>query len=601
MGMARAAKCAILSLWNDIAVEQMQNGAQEVADVLELTAGREVAPDVPWCPPGDAVVLRRWIIDRPPTLGGGIRRAVRLAAAASLCDRRGYVPVLYGQIQMLRAQAFRQVFVGARATLAARGIEAGDVGLRIKADGTGDRSAPFEISYAQMPRLAALLDVLHNALGYGPVADMLAPACAAPTAANEDVSRKLHAALSAWLTERLGTAHHLRQAQAIRRFLGRRHELHPGRITDESILALWEAGAATSDAKTDGAGVEGFRMYRSAVRAVLTFRQAMLDAMEEARATATLGDDHLMNLDADEVRQAAGGTSPLDPATALARLIEGSDGEVRWLSQAEAAKLADVLGVHQPDDEEEADAKGGLAGDRPVPLDYARTVLRAAVFAPAQARILAALRRRGREADAVSRGVDALPEHAYADAAAALADLEAHVRRALLLASAGLLRQTHPQGLVGLLHEAEPDLRSALIDPPRAPAAQPRADADADEAAVHATVRVARDRLSGDDAAAAIVALRQRIRSAERAMTRAGFKPADQSRPDVRDALARGIEPAIALLGTLPAISAALAKAACEPGALAADRPRFLARLKMLHEARDPAAATPGDGSPPQV
>lgn len=573
----------------------MQNGAQEVADVLELTAGREVAPRVPWCPPGDAAVLRRWIIDRPQALGAGIRRAVRLAAAATVCHPRGYVPVLYGEIQVLRAHAFRKVFASAKKDLAARGIEAGESGLRIAVARAHAMGTPFEIGYAQMPRLAALLDVLHNALGYGPVADLLAPVAAAPAAPHEDVSRKLHAALSAWLTERLGTAHHLRQAQAIRRFLARRRELHPRKITDETILALWEAGAAKDEAES--AGVEGLRMYRSAVRAVLTFRQAMLDAMEEARATATLSDDHLMHLDADDAQLAAQGLSPLDPATALARLVAGSAGDVRWLTQSEAAKLTDVLGVQTPDDDEEADAKGGLAGDRPVPLDYARTVLRAAVFAPAQSRILADLRRRGRQPDAVAQEVGAVPEHAYADAAEALADLEAHLRRALLLASTSVLQAARPQGLVGLLHDADPDLRVALLDPARATPGP--AEADAESLAVHAAVRTARERLSQENGPAALTTLRQRIRAAERALARAGFKPADRTKPEVLDALSQGIEPVSALLGTLPAITAALAKAAGEPGAVAADRPRFLARLKALHEEQGPPAAATDATRPP--
>jgi hypothetical protein len=571
----------------------MQNGAQEVADVLELTAGREGAHQVPWCPPADAAVLRRWLIDRPPELGGGIRRAVRLAAAASLCDRRGYVPVLYGQIQVLRAHAFREIFARAKTGLAAHGIEAGESGLRIAIGRADAVSTPFEISYAQMPRLAALLDVLHNALGYGPVADMLAPVAAAPGAAHEDVSRRLQAALSAWLTERLGTAHHLRQGQAIRRFLARRRELHPGRITDETILALWEAGAAADDTET--AGVEGLRMYRSAVRAMLTFRQAMLDASEEARATATLSDDHLVHLDAEDARLAAQTHAPTDPATALARLVAISAGEVRWLSQPEAAKLTDVMGARAPDDDEDVDLKGGLAGDHPVPPDYARTLLRAAVFAPAQARILAALRRRGREPDAVAHEVGAVPDDAYAHAAKALAELETHLRRALLLASTSLLLDVRPHGLVGLLHDAGPDLKAALLDP--AHPALGLAEPDAESRAVQAAVRTARERLVQADGPA-LTALHHRTRAAERALTRAGFKPADRTMPDVLDALAQGIEPAIALVRTLPAINAALAKAAAETSAVGADRPRFLARLKALHEEQAPPAAVP-DATPP--
>jgi hypothetical protein len=62
--------------------------AQDVADVLAMTLEREAVSGAPWCPPGDAVALRKWVTDRSASLGTGIRRAVRLARLMAVADGR---------------------------------------------------------------------------------------------------------------------------------------------------------------------------------------------------------------------------------------------------------------------------------------------------------------------------------------------------------------------------------------------------------------------------------------------------------------------------------------------------------------------------------
>ena len=84
--------------------------AQDVADALAMTLEREDVSGAPWCPPGDAAALRKWITDRSASLGTGIRRAMRLARLMAIADGRAdYIGFLYERVGSLRARLFRQV------------------------------------------------------------------------------------------------------------------------------------------------------------------------------------------------------------------------------------------------------------------------------------------------------------------------------------------------------------------------------------------------------------------------------------------------------------------------------------------------------------
>src|ERR1700761_1097852 len=151
--------------------------AQDVADALAMALEREDASGAPWCPPKDAVALRQWVTDRSASLGTGIRRAVRLARLMAVADgRTDYIRFLYERVSSLRSRLFRQIIERAAkegrlpqavATLTQNGVHLREAAL---APQGGDKDA-FEIDFAQMPRLAALLDFLHNALGFAEVAD----------------------------------------------------------------------------------------------------------------------------------------------------------------------------------------------------------------------------------------------------------------------------------------------------------------------------------------------------------------------------------------------------------------------------------------------
>src|ERR1700722_4934968 len=89
--------------------------AQDVADALAMTLERESASGAPWCPPGDGVALRRWVMDRSAHLGTGIRRVVRLARLLAIADGRDYLRILYVRLTDLRARHFRSAIEAAAA------------------------------------------------------------------------------------------------------------------------------------------------------------------------------------------------------------------------------------------------------------------------------------------------------------------------------------------------------------------------------------------------------------------------------------------------------------------------------------------------------
>src|SRR5215468_8531225 len=144
--------------------------AQDVADALAMTLEREDAAGAPWCPPGDGAAVRRWVTDRSAALGSGIRRAVRLARLMAVADGRDYARFIYVRLAALRARHFRQVLEAAVAEgrLPKRVAVLSDSGVHLNEPALaapGDAPTAFEIDFAQMPRLAALIDVMHNALG----------------------------------------------------------------------------------------------------------------------------------------------------------------------------------------------------------------------------------------------------------------------------------------------------------------------------------------------------------------------------------------------------------------------------------------------------
>lgn len=405
-------------------------GPSEVAEVLAITFEREILDGTHWCLPRDAATVKRWIVDQGRELGGALRRLVRLASLLAHAEERGVAEFLYVRIRTLRANEFRAALEACRKTGRLKGLA-----FELSAKGAiiGDQGRGFEIDYLQMPRIGALLDILHNALGYATVTDILAPITERDAGGSfDDVARNLDRAFGAWLKTRLETRHHLRQAQAMRAFLAAGGSVTPDAITNETILKFWQDGATSRE---PGA-VDGFRLYVNAARAMLGYRQALGDAMIEAGLQAAdefSEGDHESHVAGEE-------GSEVDWISPLTALLHGAPPKVKWLTRKERHALANYLGspsaAGEADSAAEPDARlpwsAGLAGDRPFELRFCRTLLRADVFGPAQASIVA--RRQKNHPDSVAHAMGSIAREAYAEATAVYADIGAQLRLEALAA-----------------------------------------------------------------------------------------------------------------------------------------------------------------------
>jgi len=422
--------------------------AQDVADALAMTLEREDASGAPWCPPGDGVVLRRWVSYRSASLGTGIRRVVRLARLMAVADGRDYVRFLYVRLPALRGRHFRYALEGAAAEGRLHGSVAtlSDSGVHLREPALVTPAAThedFEIDFAQMPRLAALLDFLHNALGFAVIADLLAPLLQQGTCTGhaDEVARALQAALNAWLSDRLESANHILQAQRIRAFLAGRGRVAPEAVDDEGILLLWTTVAEAPDDER----IDGFRLYRSVASAMLRYRYALRDATAAKHLEDALGRG--LEPANDELGTDQGETR-LEPwLSPLRALALPPANRVKWLTRKEQHVLLNYLGGPAEEEageisesETERDVwKGGLAGEERFDLAFWLTLLRADVFGAAQASIVARLRKRVTASEAIAQAMAQVDDAAYTTSAAAFADLRQQLRLESLAALAVLM------------------------------------------------------------------------------------------------------------------------------------------------------------------
>jgi hypothetical protein len=447
------------------------SSAADVAEAMAMSFEREDSAGAPWCPANDAGVLRRWVTDRSRPLGGGIRRTVRLARLARLADGHDYLRFIYVRLPSLRTRHFRELLqrAAAEGRLGPAVAEITENAVRLKEaalqSGAGDG---FEIDFVQMPRLAALLDILHNALGYVAVADALAPMLVAgtPTVHADEVGRTLQARFNAWLSERLGSLDQIRQARLIRAFLASRGPVAPDAIDDEVIVAFWTAQASAAEHG------EGFRLYRSAARALLRYRSALRDAMAEAGIEAALplgtGGGHA-EVDLERIAPDALATEAWQ--SPLLRLATPPADAIKWLTRKEQMQLQNYLGGPRPSGDPDAAAGGdgdsglgaGLTGDERFDLRFVRTLLRVDVFGAAQSAIVDRLRKRVAAADAVDQVLAPIGEAAYDDCAAAYGAVSEQVQLQSLAALALLIEAGAAETLVLLHHFAGRDAVDAVL------------------------------------------------------------------------------------------------------------------------------------------
>jgi len=573
--------------------------AQEVAEALAMTSERTAADGSPWCPPRDADQVQHWVTDRGRELGGGIRRVVRLARLLAAAEGN-YLQFLHVRLPTLRTRHFKVALHAAAAagripramaTFTANGVRMHEAAL------APPGAIGFDIDFAQMPRLAALLDVLHNALGFGAVEDLLKPILArgAPSLRADEVARTLHARLNAWLSERLESPHYIRQAQKMRAFLASRGPVKPHAIDDEAILDFWVSAAATpGDSET-----EGFRLFRSSARAMLRYRRALRDADSWRQIGAPLNlDDHL-HRQTDAESGAPAVEAWQSPLRALATPPASA---VKWLTKRERLWLLNYLGGPHPDRDEpedegsEADGQAsgaGLADAERFDLEFVRTLLRADVFGPVQSNVVAGLRRRVAPAAAVAQALAQAGDTAYEACAASYGEVGEQLRTECLAALATLMEAGAPQCLhlvshLGGREVLEELLADARRDPPPAEADDDDGGA-ADEPApargmgayVAALERAAAAGAQGAPASPTQTLL-AKAQAALRKVGRIGFRRSDRGDAAVVAALAAGAAPVVEVLRELERLLPALAEAGPR-AAMAIDRQRFEAAFHRIY------------------
>lgn len=310
---------------------------------------------------------------------------VRAAELAGKVDRGGFEWLFWG-VEAARPGAYRAAF-------ADRANDAEADGARLRyPDGR------FEVRFARMPMLAALMEFLVSFLGYRTVAD------AAVRLGAEDVSRQtvssiakeLARQLYATLRDHLPTAQAQRKFRAITEFLQQEagDEFTGHDINDEAVLSFWLA-SADSDRAAD------FRGFRTTMLAFLRLRRLLLDS-EGLQALAhplAIGPDR----EAGELEFSADAVlPPLPDDDPLERLQEQPAASIKAFNKRELAALELPL-----------TETAGIAALR---LSY----LRAETFGALQNRLTQALRRdSGNLGVLIATG----PSTCYEDCVATLASL----------------------------------------------------------------------------------------------------------------------------------------------------------------------------------
>jgi hypothetical protein len=394
----------------------------------------------------------------------------------------------------------------------------------------------------------------------------------------DEIARTLQARFNAWLGERLGSLDQIRQARIIRAFLASRGPLEPDAIDDETIFVFWAAQASVGQ---DG---QGFRLYRSAARALLRYRKALRDARAEAEIAAArpLGDG------------SGHGEVALDRIVPDALTIDAWQSPIhvlatppisaiKWLTKREQTLLSNYLGAPRPDDSEDdaeaiADDQGSadLAGGERFDLRFVRTLLRVDVFGAAQSAIVDRLRKRVAGPLAVDQVLAPIGEATYDDCAAAYGAVSEQLKLQALAALAILIEAGAAEALVLMHHFAGQDAVDAVLAASQDNVVSlQRAGlgsiAGEDESALDAIIQgdlVARLSAALDAAGARHLALPEatrdllaRARAAGRKVNRLGFRREDRSDPRMLTSLRSDVAAVTDLLAELDRLMAALAKA----------------------------------------
>jgi hypothetical protein len=519
--------------------------------------------------PEDSLAVKRAVFGRSKELGSYLRQLARLVRLASLCTPRSYVEFFYVRVGEFSRDNFHRAVQECRPDKRAVRIEGDGIVFLEPAMRSGS-SDGFDLRFAQLPRLAILLDVLHYALGYealyrgeaarDPKASaqekgLFAPLLSAePEATADEVAQRLQSVFGKFLSEALGgTTYEQRQFQAIASFLKERSALAPEAIDDHILFDFWRGEAAADDRSES----LGFKLYQLAVRSVLRFRRALAaERAENATAYSFGTDEGQFNPDRVEHRPLAeedwhggrehvlaGGDNWQSPLIALTTAPCDS---VKWLNKAERQRLANLL--EEKAETDEPDYVSLMGPDR-FDVGLAHTLLRVDVFAPVQAAIVGALRRQKSGGEAVAAALTPIGEDIYEEARRGYLAIREGVREAMLAALHFLGNEGDERALLLIDRLYGPEAIAHFASRPDDESAVARTGHISDEKrqAMQERLRAA----FGGTAPApdAIVAIVREAKSAAGKLRREGFRPEQQADPTVRAAF----QQATAALDTLVA------------------------------------------------
>ncbi|WP_088348119.1 MULTISPECIES: hypothetical protein [Rhodomicrobium] len=564
----------------------------ELTEAIAMMAERTTRTGEPWCPPRVSAAIRRAIIDRSEDLGRYVHQSMRFARLAALCAPRGYVDFLYGAVPALRAEAFRTAIraAGACGTPTAPALRIGQDGIVLLEPAMATRNgAGFEIAYAQMPALAAFLDVLHNTLGYAEIAGLLAPITGlrAEPAAADEVTRLVRSRLNGWLSPRLEAAHRREQAKRIHEFLAHRQAVLPEAIDDGMIFDFWLARAGFWRGRMDSEAVdrakleklardEGFRVFRSAARLMLRYRQALLDAVAERRMGSAQSLTRSADGEDDRTTIEIADGAPLEPVepwiSPLAELARPPANRIKWLTARETRHLRNYLGMPPetaagPDPDEE-ESQGGIFERAAFDLAFSRTLLRVDVLGGMQADLIARLKKRMPPAEALEAARPCVTGDSYREAAGVYAETRDQLRLEGLAALDILGSGGDAAAMLLAEHFGGVDAAAALGGAPA-----DRCEIGSKLATLFSGAAV------GDTAVTALLAEARRSRAR---VNRDGFRKQDLADGAATLAYRASVMPLIALHRALGRLCDRLGGAPFLEEA-EADRDRFLAGLELIY------------------
>ena len=346
---------------------------------------------------------------------------------------------LFWEIGAARGHAFR-------AHLTARPAD----GSPIRIDGGEAQVAyadkPFAVSYGRMPLLAALLELLMTTLGYTDMDDALNPLLGdLPNAVQvSDAAKDLSRRLYAYLQDHLPPVQTQKKNRSFLAFATEQAKQHgggtltPQSLGDDLVMDYWINHSNTTDNEDATSEVDA-RTYKGVFDTARRLITILRFAEEKYRMGAALPigtDREAGEVDPAALESAIAEIDDMGDPAAVAE--ENLGGDVKFLNKRELGLL------------NEAAHDASVGGKLP------RSILRAAIFGHAQARLTQAQRSKAGPA-ATADLIEALPDTDYAARLADYAGLGDHIER-MLLAGLHVLAHAGHARAIPLALALRPDL-----------------------------------------------------------------------------------------------------------------------------------------------